>query len=279
MTITPDTARTAPAPKGTGSLVAGDGARYARIWGVGGYRPERVVPNSEPVGRIDSSDEWIRERSGIESRRFAAPDESVIDMSTAAAGKAIAQAGIRPEQVSAVLVATVTHPLQTPSGRIELHSARIAAMPNIDLPAHPAWLAPVEWLGAHAAARHPLHLITIQPADRLHSQLDMGPLAQGNKVAGVERVTLNPADAAARGLTPGSKVKIHNDRGACFAGLVLDDGVMPGVAVMATGAWWDPAADRTDRAGTANVLTLDIGTSQLTQGPNAMSCLVEIERA
>ena len=68
-------------------------------------------------------------------------------------------------------------------------------------------------------------------------------------------------------------------RGACCAGLALDDGVMPGVAVMATGAWWDPGADHTDRAGTANVLTLDIGTSQLTQGPNAMSCLVQIERA
>jgi biotin/methionine sulfoxide reductase len=48
---------------------------------------------------------------------------------------------------------------------------------------------------------------------------------------------------------------------------------------MATGAWWDPAANGTDRAGTANVLTLDIGTSELTQGPNAMSCLVQIERA
>ena len=91
------------------------GAPHARILGVGGYRPSRVVTNAEICERIDSSDEWIRERSGIESRRWAAPDESVVDMSVAAAGKAIAQAGIAPEQVSAVLVATVTHPLQTPS--------------------------------------------------------------------------------------------------------------------------------------------------------------------
>jgi 3-oxoacyl-[acyl-carrier-protein] synthase-3 len=91
------------------------GAEHARILGVGGYRPSRVVTNAEICELIDSSDEWIRERSGIETRRWAAPDESVIDMSVAAAGKAIAQAGIRPEQVSAVLVATVTHPLQTPS--------------------------------------------------------------------------------------------------------------------------------------------------------------------
>ena len=93
MTTTPDTARTAPAPKGTGTLVTGDGARHARIWGVGGYRPERVVPNSELVDRIDSSDEWIRERSGIISRRYAAPEETVVDMAEAAARQALEAAG------------------------------------------------------------------------------------------------------------------------------------------------------------------------------------------
>ena len=97
------------------TLSAPKGADYARILSVGGYRPARVVSNSEICERIDSSDEWIRERSGIESRHFAAEDESVIDMAVVAAGKAIAQAGLRPEQIDAVLLATVTHPLQTPS--------------------------------------------------------------------------------------------------------------------------------------------------------------------
>lgn len=104
-----------PTPKGTGQLVAGDGARHARIWGVGGYRPERVVPNSEIVGRIDSSDEWIRERSGIVERRYAAPDESVVDMSERAARDALRAAGIDPSQLGAVIVSTVTHPYQTPA--------------------------------------------------------------------------------------------------------------------------------------------------------------------
>jgi biotin/methionine sulfoxide reductase len=170
----------------------------------------------------------------------------------------------------------LAHPLQTPSGRIELYSARIAAMPGVDLPPHPAWLAPIEWLGAEQVARYPLHLVTVQPADRLHGQLDMGPVAQANKIAGAERVTINPADAAARGLREGDRVKLYNERGACLAGLALSDGVMRGVAVMATGAWWDPDADGVDRAGNANVLTLDIGTSALTQGPNGTSCLVQI---
>jgi 3-oxoacyl-[acyl-carrier-protein] synthase-3 len=96
------------------------GAAHARILGVGGYRPSRIVTNEEICERIDSSDEWIRERSGIESRRWAAPEESVVDMCLAAAGKAIAQAGIRPEQVGAVIVATVTHPLQTPSAAADV---------------------------------------------------------------------------------------------------------------------------------------------------------------
>jgi 3-oxoacyl-[acyl-carrier-protein] synthase III len=71
-------------------ITAPQGAEHARILGVGGYRPSRVVTNAEICELIDSSDEWIRERSGIETRRWAAPDESVIDMSVAAAGKAIA---------------------------------------------------------------------------------------------------------------------------------------------------------------------------------------------
>ena len=101
-------------------LTPPQGAAHARILGVGAYRPARIVTNEEICERIDSSDEWIRERSGIITRRFAAEDESVVDMCLAAAGKALAQSGISPEQVDAVLVATVTHPLQTPSAAADV---------------------------------------------------------------------------------------------------------------------------------------------------------------
>ena len=102
------------------AITASVGAAHGRILGVGAYRPARIVTNAEICERIDSTDEWIRERSGIISRRFAAPDESVVDMSVAAAGKAIAQAGITPEQVGCVMLATVTHPLQTPSAAADV---------------------------------------------------------------------------------------------------------------------------------------------------------------
>lgn len=91
------------------------GAPNGRLMGIGAYRPARLVPNSEIVDRIGSTDEWIQSRSGIKTRRFAGDGESVTDMSVAAAGKALAAAGISPGQIGCTIVATVSHPLQTPS--------------------------------------------------------------------------------------------------------------------------------------------------------------------
>jgi 3-oxoacyl-[acyl-carrier-protein] synthase-3 len=96
------------------------GAPYARIMGVGGYRPVRVVPNEEILKHIDSSDEWIRSRSGIATRHWAGPDETVAQMTIEAAGKAIADAGIAAEQIDAVIISTVSHFKQTPSIATEI---------------------------------------------------------------------------------------------------------------------------------------------------------------
>lgn len=99
----------------TAMIKPSTGAQFSRIHGVGGYRPVRVIPNSEVLDWIDSSDEWIRTRSGITERRWAGPEESVAEMSVQAASKAIAMAGITPEQVGGVIVATVSHLKQTPA--------------------------------------------------------------------------------------------------------------------------------------------------------------------
>ncbi|MEK6649246.1 MAG: beta-ketoacyl-ACP synthase III [Actinomycetota bacterium] len=92
----------------------------SQILSVGGYQPARVVPNSEIVDRIDSSDEWIRQRTGIETRRYAAPDESVIDMAEAACRQALSRAGISMEKIDTVILATITYPYQTPSAATAL---------------------------------------------------------------------------------------------------------------------------------------------------------------
>ena len=90
-------------------------ARYSRILGLGAYRPRTRVPNSELVERIESSDEWIRSRSGIVERRWSQDDETVVMMSVEASRDALAEAGIDPGDVDLVLVATVSHLMQTPS--------------------------------------------------------------------------------------------------------------------------------------------------------------------
>jgi 3-oxoacyl-[acyl-carrier-protein] synthase III len=102
------------------TLRSSKGSPYARILGVGGYRPSKVIGNEEILKHIDSSDEWIRSRSGIATRHWAGPEETVAEMSLAAAGKAIAAAGIRPEEVGAVVVSTVSHFKQTPSVATEI---------------------------------------------------------------------------------------------------------------------------------------------------------------
>ncbi|MFI6561026.1 ketoacyl-ACP synthase III [Streptomyces sp. NPDC050534] len=96
------------------------GAPYARILGVGGYRPTRVVPNEVILEKIDSSDEWIRSRSGIETRHWASDEETVAAMSIEASGKAIADAGISAEQIGGVIVSTVSHFKQTPAVATEI---------------------------------------------------------------------------------------------------------------------------------------------------------------
>ncbi|OMI39597.1 beta-ketoacyl-ACP synthase III [Streptomyces sparsogenes] len=80
----------------------------SRIAALGHYQPSRVLTNDELSTMVDTSDEWIRRRTGIATRRIAAPDESVTDMAAAAAGKALASAGLRPSGIDLITVATCT---------------------------------------------------------------------------------------------------------------------------------------------------------------------------
>ncbi|MBJ8346578.1 beta-ketoacyl-ACP synthase III [Antrihabitans sp. YC2-6] len=82
------------------------GATHTTILGLGVYRPKRVVPNSEIVDAIESSDEWIQTRSGIKTRRFAGADETIIGMSVDACRKALDAAGITADQIGCVILST-----------------------------------------------------------------------------------------------------------------------------------------------------------------------------
>jgi biotin/methionine sulfoxide reductase len=174
------------------------------------------------------------------------------------------------------------YPLNTPSGKIEIYSDVIADFGYSDCPGHPCWIEPKEWLGSELATRFPLHLLSSQPATRLHGQLDDGLVSRLSKIKGREPLRINPLDARLRGIANDTVVRIYNTRGSCLAGAVVTDSIRPGVLDLATGAWFDPVEPDVNRAmdkhGNPNVLTRDEGTSRLGQGPSAHSCLVEVER-
>lgn len=97
------------------TLASAPGVPHTRLLGLGSYRPRTVVPNSEIVEAIDSSDEWIQQRSGIRTRRIAAEDETVQMMAVAASRQALERSGIEASQIDCVLVATISHMFQTPA--------------------------------------------------------------------------------------------------------------------------------------------------------------------
>jgi len=97
------------------TLKQATGPAHTRIYSVGAARGENAVPNDDLVGPIDSSDEWIRQRTGIITRTRAVPETSAIDLSAAAAAEAVERSGIDPAEIDLVIVATISNPKQTPS--------------------------------------------------------------------------------------------------------------------------------------------------------------------
>lgn len=175
-----------------------------------------------------------------------------------------------------------TAPLTTPSGKIELHSAAIDGLGLSDCPGQASWLEPAEWLGARAAQTWPIHLLSQEPRNRLHSQLDHGAASRAEKIKGREPLLMNADDARSRGIGEGDLVRVFNARGAFLSAARLSADILPGVAAIATGAWFDPViwepTNALERHGNPNVVSLDIGASELTQATIAQSCLVQVER-
>ena len=89
--------------------------KYTRILGIGAYGPDRVVTNEQLSQTVDTSDEWIRSRTGILERRFGSDEQSTSDLALEAAQKALAHAGVLPDEIDLVLVATITPDMAFPS--------------------------------------------------------------------------------------------------------------------------------------------------------------------
>ncbi|MDD3343456.1 MAG: molybdopterin dinucleotide binding domain-containing protein, partial [Sulfurospirillaceae bacterium] len=175
----------------------------------------------------------------------------------------------------------IVHRLGTPSGKIEIFSKKIAGYNYKECKGHPMWFEPMEWAGSSVAKEYPLSLVSPHPKYRLHSQLNNTWIRHLEEVDGREPIWLNPKDAATRGIKNGDVVRVFNKRGQVLAGAVVTEAVMAGAVRMQEGAWYDPSVAGKPgtlcRHGDVNVLTPDVGTSELAQG-NQATALVEIEK-
>jgi 3-oxoacyl-[acyl-carrier-protein] synthase-3 len=97
------------------SLKQSTGVPFTRIYSYGAARGDLVVPNADIIGPIDSSDEWIQQRTGIKTRTRASAGILAIDLATDASKEAIEKSGVRPDQIDLVIVATIGNVQQTPS--------------------------------------------------------------------------------------------------------------------------------------------------------------------
>ena len=165
-------------------------------------------------------------------------------------------------------------PLQTPSGKIEIFSEKIDSFGYSECPGHPIWIEPDEWLGSNLTENFPYHLVSPQPNDKLHSQLECAIADIPN-----ERPTpimINQEDAKELNVKSGNIVRIYNMRGSCLARAQISDEIKKGVMSLPTGAWFDTDEDGIEQQGNPNALTFDKGTSRLGQGPSAHTTLVNI---
>lgn len=110
------------------ALTPSTGAAHTRIYALGAARGELAVTNDDIAGPIDSSDEWIRQRTGVITRMRAGADVEAVDLAETAAREAIEKAGIEPGQVGAVIVSTISNTVQTPS-LAALLAERVGANP------------------------------------------------------------------------------------------------------------------------------------------------------
>ncbi len=177
------------------------------------------------------------------------------------------------------IAAPKEHPLNTPSGRIEMASSTIGVMGLDDLSETPEWREPFEWLEGKTCDM--LHLISPQPETRLHAQNDAGAETKATKIKGREPCRLHPATAALYDLEAGDIAELYNARGSCLTAVTLDKEMRHDCVVLPTGAWLD-VIDIDDRIvdvhGNPNVLTKDKGLSQLSQGNSAHTTLVRIRK-
>jgi anaerobic dimethyl sulfoxide reductase subunit A len=152
-------------------------------------------------------------------------------------------------------------PFQTPSGKIEIFSTKLAGIPDwtktqfgYEIPYIPKWIEPWESLNSPKTARYPYHVISPHPRWRTHSIFNN---CSWLRETYEQEVTVNASDAKKLGIKTGDIVEVWNERGKVVVPVYVTERCMPGVAVLHEGAWMNLDENGVDRAGNADFLTLD----------------------
>ena len=147
--------------------------RSVSITGVGSYVPDRVLTNAELERMVDTSDEWIRSRTGIRERRIAADDQATSDLAVAAARRALTSAGLTATDVDLIIVATITPDMLFPSTAClvqhKLGATRAAAF---DLEAACSGFVYALDVGAHFVQSHTYNTVLVIGAEKMSSVVD-----------------------------------------------------------------------------------------------------------
>ncbi|MBI2858484.1 MAG: molybdopterin-dependent oxidoreductase [Chloroflexi bacterium] len=147
------------------------------------------------------------------------------------------------------------NPFATPSGKIEIYSQRVAEMNHPLIPPVPKYLKSWEDVTDPLAGKYPLQLITTHWKWRAHTQFHNLPWLNDMRT---QAVTVNPFDAAPRGIRQGDMVRIFNDRGEVVVPAWVTERIMPGIVDLPQGAWYNPDDKGVDRGGCPNVLTRNV---------------------